>query len=510
MTDTPGDFRDAYSCAFDRYVKDSGEADLRLVYEVGREAVRRQLSVLELAMIHHDVLSDALARTSDPAESDRVMRAAAESLCEALSAFEMVRRGYHEARKTAQLEKQHGDQLRGLADAALAINSTLSIEELFGLATHQAREILNTGCCVATIGGREGSGPAVWIAASPECRSAWRAWVYSSEGSRLLSLVHSKSSPARLGRAAIEGSSRWRELAELSDRHSSGGWLGVPLMGGDRVLGSLQLFDKSGGHFSDNDESVLVQLAQMAAVALENVQLYESERRTAETLQRALLPERLPDPAGITVAARYLPGASGVNVGGDWYDVVLLSDERTGIGMGDVVGRGAQAASVMGRVRTGWRAYALGGERSDVVVRKLNTLIQDLDQGHFSTMVHAVVETDERRMRIVNAGHPPPLLVRPDGQTRFVHEGLSVPLGVLSEGGYRSEIVPLDAGYTVAIYTDGLVERPDEVLDRGFRRLEEAIADPGADLEALCDRVLDRMLPEEPADDVALLMFRLG
>jgi serine phosphatase RsbU (regulator of sigma subunit) len=506
MSEGSPDLRSGYAKAFDRYAQDLDEADLRSAYEVGREAVRRQLNVLEFASIHHEALSTALVRTSTKAEIAQLTRAAADFLCEALSAFEMVRRGYEEIRETALVEKQHADQLRQLADAFIEINSTPSKASLLENATRRAREIVGASCCVATIRAGDGTRDALWIAAAPGSKRGWRDLLHSPEASQLASLI---SSPRSADRPTIVDRRPQRGRLALDDGQL--GWLGVALVSsGDRSLGSLQLFDEGKDRFSDIDQSILVQLAQMAAVALDNVQLYEREHRTVVTLQRALLPERLPQPAQLTVAARYIPGEAGLNVGGDWYDIAELSGNRVAIAMGDVVGRGARAASVMGRVRTGWRAYALRDDSPNVVMESLNALIEDLDPDHFSTMVHVLADPDEHRLRIVNAGHPPPLLVFPNGRTRYVREGLSIPLGVLPSAGYRDETVGLEGGSIVVLYTDGLIERPDASLDDGFSRLQRSVGGPAADAEALCGRILDRMLPNEAADDVALLAVQFG
>jgi GAF domain-containing protein len=506
MSRASAELQSDYSRAFDRYTQDGKETHLHAAYEVGRDAVRGQLNVLELARIHHEALSSALVRVSTAAEIEQLTRAAADFLSEALTAFEMIHRGFQEVRETALVEKHHSDQLRQLADAFIEINSTQSGASLLENATTRAREIVGATCCVATIPAGDETHDAVWISAPSESQQAWRDYMHSPEGSRLTSLVCSSGS-AVLPTAVDRRPHRLR----LTLKQGQAAWLGVALVGrGGRCLGSLQLFDETTYGFSDIDRSILVQLGQMTAVALDNVQLYEREHRTAVTLQRALLPERLPQPTHVTVAARYLPGEAGLNVGGDWYDVAELPGNRVAIAIGDVVGRGARAAAVMGRVRTAWRAYALRDDPPEVVMKSLNTLIEDLDPDHFSTMVHVIADPDQSRLRIANAGHPPPLLVFPDGRTRYLKEGLSVPLGVLSAPDYGCETVPLEAGSIVVLYTDGLIERSDSPLNEGLGLLQQSVAGPAADAEVLCDRILERMHAQEAVDDIALLAFRFG
>jgi serine phosphatase RsbU (regulator of sigma subunit) len=499
------ELRSEYGRAFLRYARNRDEADLHAAYEFGRDAVHKQLNVLELAAIHHDAFSSALRNVSSQLDIEELTAAASDFLAEALSAFEMVHRGYQEVRETALVEKQHADQLRQLASAFIEINSIHSVTSLLENATRCAREIVGGDCCLATIDAGDTPGDAVWITTKTESEEGWRDFAASPAGARLSTLVTRSMSGDRLSSVA-RGPHQLR--ATLNGR--SAAWLGVALVGGSgRSLGSLQLFDETRDRFSDTDQSILVQLAQMTALALDNVQLYEREHRTAATLQRALLPNQLPDPQHITVAARYMPGEAGLNVGGDWYDIVELSGDRIMLAIGDVMGRGARAAAVMGRVRTAWRAYALRDDPPEVVMESLNTLIQGVDPDHFSTMVLVLIDPHRHHLRIVNAGHPPPLLVFPDGRTRFLLEGLSVPLGVLESADYAEETVRL-AGGAIVLYTDGLIERAGAPPDEGLRRLQQSAQGASVSAELLCDRILQHMLPTEATDDVALLAVRFG
>lgn len=504
MTQTFGPLQSEYERAFLRFAREGNEADLHSAYEFGRAAVRRQVNVLELARIHHRALSAALLRASTTEGTERLTRAGADFLAEALSAFEMVYRGYQEVRETALLEKQHADQLHQLANAFIEINSSHSVASLLENATSRARKILGVDCCAATIPAGDQSRDAIWIATAAASEQAWRDLVESPEGGQLTALL-SRSFPE--GRSSTMA--RPPHRLRLTLEGTSAQWLGVPLARGDRLLGALHLFDETRDSFSDADRSILVQLAQMTAVALDNVQLYEREHRTAVTLQRALLPDRLPEPEHVAVAARYMPGEAGLNVGGDWYDIAELPGNRIMIAIGDVVGRGARAAAVMGRVRTAWRAYAVRGDPPEVVTESLNTLIQEVDPDHFSTMVLVLIDPGQNHLKVVNAGHPPPLLVLPDGSTRYLREGLSVPLGVLPIAGYREETVRLEGG-SIVLYTDGLIERENAPLEEGLRRLQQSAEGLSVDAELLCDRILEHMLPGEVADDVAMLAVRFG
>jgi serine phosphatase RsbU (regulator of sigma subunit) len=501
MTETVAELLNEYSRAFIGYAKDKNEADLHWAYELGREAVGTHLNLLELGRIHHEALSSAFMELSTDVGIEDITRRGADFLSEALSAFEMVRRGYHEIREVAGIERQHSDQLSQLADTFIEINTAHSVASLLGNTTQRAMEILGATCCVATIETTAEASDALWVASAPESAEGWRELMQSPEGAQLTSLISEEASSR--GATTVH-----RSRHHLSEREAA--WLGVALVDHRRrSLGTLQLFDEGKDFFSEIDRSILLQLAQMTAVALANFQVYEREHLTAVTLQRALLPSRFAKLPYATVAARYVPGEAGLNVGGDWYDIAELPGNRIAIAMGDVVGRGARAAAVMGRVRTAWRAYALRDNPPDLVMESLNRLIQDLDDDHFSTVVHILADWGDHHLQIVNAGHPPPLLISPDGRNRYLEEGLSIPLGVLSTAGYHQQRIEVEPGSIVVLYTDGLIERPEAPLDEGLQRLSRSVQGPVMDVEALCDQIIERMLLTEPTDDVAILAFRL-
>lgn len=237
--------------------------------------------------------------------------------------------------------------------------------------------------------------------------------------------------------------------------------------------------------------------------------LLERERRIAETLQRSLLPERLPEIPGVALAGRYLPGAAGLEVGGDWYDVFLLADGRVGLTIGDVVGRGLGAAAAMGQLRTAIRAYALETTSPAAVLERLGRLVQELDAPQMATLVYAVLDPETGRLCFASAGHPPPLLAAPDGAARYLEEGRSPPLGVAG-GAPQEAVVVLEPGSTLLLYTDGLVEKRGGSIEDGMEALREAVAGHSGEFDSLCDEwMLQALRPEAPADDVALLALRL-
>jgi anti-sigma regulatory factor (Ser/Thr protein kinase) len=237
--------------------------------------------------------------------------------------------------------------------------------------------------------------------------------------------------------------------------------------------------------------------------------VYEREHRIAETLQRSLLPDRLPDLPGLEVAARYLPAASEAEVGGDWYDVIPIAGGAVGLVMGDVAGKGLAGASMVGRLRSALRAYALEGHDAGRVVERLNRLLwTEAEESQMATMLYVIVDPAASTVRWVNAGHPPPLLIA-KGEVGFLQGDASVPLGVLPFPTYEEVVSPMDPGDALLLYTDGLVERPGEHLDDGLAQLAARVREAPEDPQAMLDHLLATLVPPAGAsDDVALLTLR--
>jgi len=286
--------------------------------------------------------------------------------------------------------------------------------------------------------------------------------------------------------------------------------IGLPLLAEGDVTGVLVVAASAPRHFTADDVNLLRLAADRVALAVDHARVYEREHRIAETLQRSLLPERLPRLPGLSVAARYLPAAAEAEVGGDWYDVLPTPSGGVGLVMGDVAGKGLAAASMVGRLRSALRAYALEGHAPARVVEQLNRLIwTEEDETQMATLVYVVVDPVAGALRLVNAGHPPPLVVADDGVPQFLEDGGSVPIGVLPFPDFAEVSVPLAEGATVVLYTDGLVERPGEHIDTGLDRLADVIRGASTDPQQVCDRVLRALVPEGGApDDVALLTLR--
>jgi anti-anti-sigma factor len=215
----------------------------------------------------------------------------------------------------------------------------------------------------------------------------------------------------------------------------------------------------------------------------------EREHRIAETLQRSLLPDRLPELPGVLLAARYVPASADMEVGGDWYDVVQLPNGQVGLAIGDVAGHGLRAASTMGQLRMGLRAYALEEPSPAKVVSRLDRLVSQLLVSEIVTLVYLVLDLESGIVQLANAGHPPPLVVGPGGQTSYLENGLGSPLGCDNpkpvETSFR--LVP---GSTLLLFTDGLVEKRGVSIQEGLERMEILAADCDQDIETFCEVIL--------------------
>ena len=238
-----------------------------------------------------------------------------------------------------------------------------------------------------------------------------------------------------------------------------------------------------------------------------------SERRVAHTLQRSMLTTHLPRVDGVELAVRYLPGTRQTEVSGDWYDVIPLPDGRVGVVIGDVVGRGIEAAATMSQLRTALRAYAVEGLEPSVVVGKLHRLVEHLRVGMSTTLVYLDLDTFTREVRYVSAGHLPVLLVPAGGASRYLEGARSTPLGTAPPGGMiPQERFVLEPGDTVLLYTDGLVERRDDSIDSRLEHLRVALAEAPRDLQAALEHLTATLGGDVPLrqDDVALLALRMG
>jgi PAS domain S-box-containing protein len=301
---------------------------------------------------------------------------------------------------------------------------------------------------------------------------------------------------------------------ELFLRHTDErAWVGLPLLAAGAPIGALRFSFTRPREITEEERVFLEALAGQCALAVERALLFEREHRTAETLQRSLLPDSLPQLPGIQLAARYHPATRHVQVGGDWYDAFRLPDDRLAIAVGDVMGKGVLAAAGMGRVRNALRALALNDPRPAAVLSGLDRLFSATEgEEQFTTVAYAVIAPDTGVGVFSNAGHPPPLIVSKTESARVSTREPGTPLGWPSQRQQTNfSIAP---GNTVVFYSDGLVENRRRGVDAGLDELVGVAADAApevvGDPERLVDYLVDRMLAGyEQDDDVTVLALHV-
>ncbi|MFJ3788354.1 SpoIIE family protein phosphatase [Kitasatospora sp. NPDC090091] len=299
---------------------------------------------------------------------------------------------------------------------------------------------------------------------------------------------------------------RAARLLEEAGVHS---YLAVPLTARGQVLGVLDLKRTRNPAPFDRDDSLLVtELAARAAVAIDNARWYQHQRHTTLALQRHLLPPRhAPHPPGLEIAHRYQPASATDDTGGDWFDSIPLSGDRTALVVGDVMGSGINAAATMGQLRTTTRALArLGLDPGDLLTH-LDTTTRDLGDA-MATCLIALYDPATGRCRFADAGHPPPVLTRPGHAPHPVPLDPGPPLGV---GGlpFPTHDLTLRPGDDLVLYTDGLIEVRDQDIDQRLHTLTDLLAGPRRPLDDTCDLLLAALRRPDTHDDVALLIARV-
>jgi GAF domain-containing protein/anti-sigma regulatory factor (Ser/Thr protein kinase) len=248
--------------------------------------------------------------------------------------------------------------------------------------------------------------------------------------------------------------------------------LAVPLTANGEVIGVMTFIDGPGRLFEADDVSLATEVASRAGVALSNATRFQREHVVAEVLQRAVLPDSLPVVEGLMLDAEYRAGVAGTYAGGDWYDVFELDDDTVFFSVGDVMGKGAPAAALMGQVRSAIRAYAVSGQSPTAVLSSLDGLFDTLIEDRVVTAVVGTISPSTGRVLLSNAGHPPPLVVRADGSATFcpMQRSLLIAAGLSGAPRPRDELV-LERGDSLIMYSDGLIERRGELITHGMERL---------------------------------------
>jgi serine phosphatase RsbU (regulator of sigma subunit) len=454
-----------YAEGFAAYLQEHGERELGAAYDIGREAVASQLSVLDIADAHHAALVAALAEPgADPAAT---LSAGADFLRESLSLFESVHRGYHEVQEVARLEHQYVEQLRALADASVAINSSLTVEEILQLTVDAARAVI----------------------------SAARATIAIHAPDPRLRPLTATSPP------------------QLTDGEVSPSRLAVRLTGRGDELGMLEVVDAHAREFTAREEAILTQLAQLSSVAIANARLYVREHTIAQTLQRSLRPGGLPTVTGLSAAVRFRPAGEGVELGGDFYDLFRARGEGWAAVIGDVQGKGPDAAAVTALARHTLRAAAAYEDRPGGVLGLLHRALREQSAERFLTVAYAHLSLVGERVRLELAcgGHPLPLVLHPDGVVEPVGR-LGTLLGTDIEPQLNDVTVELEQGDVLVLYTDGVTEvrrRRREVFGhRELTRLLERCG--GLPPDSVADRIEQAVLSASEGhlrDDVAILAF---
>ncbi|MEU8611186.1 SpoIIE family protein phosphatase, partial [Actinoplanes sp. NPDC048791] len=351
-----------------------------------------------------------------------------------------------------QTRRQIISRLRGLVDAAAAVNAVSTTAEVLAVAARHVQAMTSAGRVVLTAPGA-------------------RAEVDGGAG----------------------GSAAPDVVLPLPDTS------GAP-------LGELSVWSGPDG---PPEPVLLTQLARLVGLRLGNARLYEAEHRIASTLQHSLLPQSLPRVPGAIVASRYLPGSTEAEVGGDWYDVILAPDNQLFLVIGDVVGKGVQAAAGMGQLRNALRAYILEGFDCGEALTRLNRLVDNLGRRQFATVVCVRFDTRTRELHYSSAGHPSPMLAAPGEKGDLLYSSaLGPPIGALKDVTYPTLTAALEPGHRLLLYTDGLVEDRRLGIDRGLADVSAELAEPAEHVEDLLDRLLDKAARQTRRDDIALLALQ--
>jgi signal transduction histidine kinase/DNA-binding response OmpR family regulator len=362
------------------------------------------------------------------------------------------------ARVRANLElgqnrRQIISRLRGLVDAAAAVNTVTTTAEVLDVAARHVQAMTSAGRVVLTTPGA-------------------RAEVDGG--------ADSSAAPAAV-----------LPLPDIS---------GAP-------LGELSVWSGADG---SGEPEVLAQLARLIGLRLGNARLYEAEHHIASTLQHSLLPQSLPRVPGAIVASRYLPGSTEAEVGGDWYDVILDPDDQLFLIIGDVVGKGVQAAAGMGQLRNALRAYILEGFDCGEALTRLNRLVDNLGRRQFATVVCVRFDTRTRELHYSSAGHPAPMIAAPQEEGTLLYtEALGPPIGALSDVTYPTRTATLGSGDRLLLYTDGLVEDRRLGIDTGLAEVRVELAKPADHVEDLLDHLLAKAAQQTRRDDIALLALQV-
>ncbi|MFI7274282.1 SpoIIE family protein phosphatase [Streptomyces sp. NPDC049879] len=299
---------------------------------------------------------------------------------------------------------------------------------------------------------------------------------------------------------------------EIPDVTGKAAWAFLPLVTTGHAVGCFVLSYERPHAFTRDERTVLTSLASLISQALDRARLFDAKQQLARQLQAGLLPHELPALPGLDVAARYLPATRGMDIGGDFYDVIPLDNGDVAVVIGDVQGHNVTAAALMGQVRTA--VHASAGEPPEEVLGRTNRLLTDLDPGLFTSCLYIQLDVTRCRAVVATAGHPPPLLRHPDGRITVPDVPPGPLLGIEAGARYPEVELPMPPGSVLLLYTDGLVERPGldpddatDALARDLAAAAERSAGLGGTMDDLADRLLRTRHTENRDDDIALLLL---
>ncbi len=424
-----------------------------------------------------------------------------------------------ELRETASAESRAAQRLAGLGEVALRLAAAESVHDLAAVVVEHGMAVLGADGGAVCV--RDDEHGVVRLAAT----SSLPEVVEREHGTLPLDGPLPGSYTARTGNPVLlptrqSGLLFAPEMALVYEGTGRSAWVSLPLRAADRLLGSLVVSWEHERTFSLQEEELLAAFAAQCAQALDRIQVLGAERRAAmatrqmsETLQRSLL-TRPPQPAGLQVAVRYVPASQEAQVGGDWYDAFPTVDGALDLVIGDCSGHDREAVAAMAAVRNLLRATAYAVDDSPAgVLTALERTMAGLDVAALATALLARVEPagqGRHRVQWSSAGHLPLVVRRADGDTTVLSTPPDLLLGLLADSDRYDHSVELEAGATLLLYTDGLVERRGEDIDAGVERLRQALTEVGdLPLEQVCDMLLHR-LGGDAEDDVALLAVRLG
>jgi len=390
----------------------------------------------------------------------------------------------------------HLAQLQALTDSTLA---QLDVDELLVELLARVRDILDVDTAAVLLLDEESD--ALVARAARGIEDEVRQGVRVPLGTGFAGRIAATREPVRLDRVdatTVTNPILWEKGIEVM--------LGVPLVGGDDLLGVLHVGRLERRPFNERDIELLQVVAERVAGAIQSRQL-AIERAATGLLERSLLPTKLPRCPGLTFATRYV-AAEELIVGGDWYDLFTLPSGRLWIVVGDVAGHGLQAAVVMGRIRSALRAYTLLDLPPERVLDLVDRKVNHFEIGTMATVACAVLDPPYDAMTLAVAGHPPPVIAVPGRPAWLADVNTSPPLGtIFTEQARSATTITLAPDSVVAFYTDGLVERRDESLDIGLARLRDAMSVDAPDRVAreIMRHVIGDFVPR---DDIALVVMR--